>query len=65
MINRKKDKGEVYCWGRNNCYQCGTGCNTYNIQPTLVEKLKDKPVCYIACGVGHSIALTGILDEII
>jgi alpha-tubulin suppressor-like RCC1 family protein len=50
--------GLVYCWGRNNSYQCGNGSNTFNVAPIVVEKLKGKQVSQIACGNSHSVAVT-------
>jgi alpha-tubulin suppressor-like RCC1 family protein len=50
--------GEVYAWGRNDCGQIGNGCNDNQSKPIQVKCFNNERVEVIACGSGHSMALT-------
>ncbi|CAM9542137.1 unnamed protein product, partial [Choristocarpus tenellus] len=52
--------GEVYSFGSNSSGQLGLGLNTAKEQnPHRVTTLCGLGVTQLACGVGHSVALTG------
>ena len=56
----EKDNGNVYCWGDNKKFQCGTGSHdtkSYNIPQTLV-KLERKTIVGIKCGRHHNVVKT-------
>ncbi|KAG1674128.1 hypothetical protein FOA52_015758 [Chlamydomonas sp. UWO 241] len=49
--------GQVYTWGTNDYGQLGNGNTSYQIQPKPVH-LNGEPICDIAAGGWHSLALT-------
>ena len=52
--------GRIYSWGYNDYYALGHGTNTpsSNPSPTKIDKLCQFQVKQVACGSGHSMALT-------
>jgi alpha-tubulin suppressor-like RCC1 family protein len=53
------DKGAVYCWGYGKDGQIGDGNReVFNFSPVEVAALKGKGVVSVACGGGHTGALT-------
>ncbi|KMQ94954.1 rcc1 and btb domain-containing protein 1 [Lasius niger] len=54
------EEGEVYSWGFNKKRKSDDGSHTpvFSATPTRVAGLSDKRIVDIACGSGHSLALT-------
>jgi len=52
--------GRIYSWGYNGSFELGHGTNTPNPNPspTKIDKLCQFQVKQVACGSGHSMALT-------
>ena len=52
--------GKVYSWGYNGSHELGHGSNPPNATytPTIITKLDQFQVQQVACGNGHSMALT-------
>lgn len=49
---------EVWMWGRGKEGQCGIGDTLDRYQPSPIEKLTDKCILKISCGVAHCLALS-------
>ena len=48
--------GDLYTWGRNDCYQCGTGDTGVSYRPLLVHGgWSSRGVSSFACGVRHTV----------
>lgn len=50
--------GEVYSWGEGDDGKLGHGNKTSCDRPRVIEALRGKDICFIACGGAHSAAIT-------
>jgi alpha-tubulin suppressor-like RCC1 family protein len=53
------ESGRVYTFGSSNFGQLGLGDTEQQMYPRPVESIEHQKVIEIACGAGHSMALTG------
>eukprot|EP01083_Nonionella_stella_P169312 573870_1 len=52
-------EGKVYCFGRNDSFECGTGTNEYNVkEPQMNYTLRNINVIEIRCGFEHNVIKT-------
>lgn len=50
------DKGEVYCWGKNDNKQINDSSDAFIQRPTLMESLKGEKITSICCGPNQCFA---------
>ena len=61
-MNLLTESGRLYTFGVNKCGQLGLGHHNSVNKPSCVKSLKEQKVVMVACGLTHTLILTGSID---
>lgn len=56
------DQGKVYSYGKGEFGSLGLGGSVFEIKPRIVNKLQNRQIISIACGMHHTLALSNLGD---
>ena len=56
------EEGSLYAVGKGNFGSLGLGGTVFSAGPKLINKLSNKKIVSIACGMYHTLALSNIGD---